>query len=131
MLLVDVSWTGVRGAVYGAAMPGIPSGHVEQLLSGSWHAKVYAGKDPLTGREIRFRKTPKSELAAQMEVGNLLALAQAGRQPDSCVTVAQRSASTFRPPGGICPPGRATSGTSADAADKYLAHVHAIRSART
>jgi len=27
--------------------------------------KVYAGTDPLTGREIRFRKTCKTERAAQ------------------------------------------------------------------
>ena len=46
-----------------------PSGHIEQLPSGSWRAKVYAGKDPLTGREIQFRKTCKSELAAQIELG--------------------------------------------------------------
>jgi integrase len=72
-----------------AVIPSTPSGHIEQLPSGSWRAKVYAGKDPLTGREIRSRKTRKSELAAQIELGKLLALAQAGRQPDSGVTVAQ------------------------------------------
>ncbi len=49
-----------------------PSGHVEQLPSGSWRAKVYAGKDPLTGREIRFRRTCKTELPAQIELGKLL-----------------------------------------------------------
>ncbi len=70
--------------------PWIGSGHIEQLPSGSWRAKVYAGKDPLTGREIRFRKTCKCELAAQIELGKLLALAQAGRQPDSGPT-AQRA----------------------------------------
>jgi hypothetical protein len=52
-------------------------------------AKVYAGMDPLTGREIRFRKTCKTERAAQIELGKLLAMAQAGRQPDSDVIVAQ------------------------------------------
>jgi hypothetical protein len=51
--------------------------------------KVYAGIDPLTGREIRFRKTCKTERAAQIELGKLLAQATAGRQPDSAVTVAQ------------------------------------------
>jgi hypothetical protein len=30
-----------------------PSGYMKQLPSGSWRAKVYAGKDQLTGREIR------------------------------------------------------------------------------
>ena len=70
-------------------MPGAPSGHIEQLLSGFWRAKVYAGTDPLTGREIRFRKTCKTERAAQIELGRLLEQAAAGRQPDSGVTVAQ------------------------------------------
>ena len=51
--------------------------------------KVYAGTDPLTGREIRFRKTRKTERAAQIEMGKLLEHAAAGRQPDSDVTVAQ------------------------------------------
>jgi hypothetical protein len=51
--------------------------------------KVYAGIDPLTGREIRFRKTCKTERAAQIELGRLLEQAAAGRQPDSGVTVAQ------------------------------------------
>jgi integrase len=66
-----------------------PSGHIEQLPSGSWRAKIYAGTDTLTGREIRFRKTCKTERAAQIELGKLLAMAQVGRQPDSDVTVAQ------------------------------------------
>jgi len=26
-----------------------PAGHIEQLPSGSWRVKVYAGADPLTG----------------------------------------------------------------------------------
>jgi len=71
-------------------MPHTPSGHIEQLPSGFWRAKVYAGKDPLTGREIRFRKTCKTERDAQIELGKLLALAQAGRQPDSDVTLPPR-----------------------------------------
>jgi integrase len=66
-----------------------PGGHIERLPSGSWRVKVYAGIDPLTGREIRLRKTCKTERAAQIELGKLLAMAQAGRQPDSDITVAQ------------------------------------------
>jgi integrase len=38
-------------------MASTPSGHIEQLPSGSWRAKVYAGTDPLTGREIRLCQT--------------------------------------------------------------------------
>jgi hypothetical protein len=32
---------------------------------------VYAGKDPLTGRELRFRKTRRTEVEAQIELGRL------------------------------------------------------------
>ena len=70
-------------------MRSTPSGHIEQLPSGSWRAKVYAGKDPITGHEIRFRKTCKTETDAQIELGKLLALAKAGREPESGATVAQ------------------------------------------
>ena len=73
-------WTGVGGPLYCHVMAGTPTGHIEQLPSGSWRAKVYAGTDPLTGREIRFRRTCKTERAAQIELGKLLAMAQAGRQ---------------------------------------------------
>jgi integrase len=66
-----------------------PAGHIERLPSGSWRVKVYAGIDPLTGREIRLRRTCKTERAAQIELGKLLEQAVAGRQPDRAVTVAQ------------------------------------------
>ena len=51
--------------------------------------KVYAGTDPLTGREIRLRKTCKTERAAQIELGKLLEQATAGRQPETNATVAE------------------------------------------
>jgi hypothetical protein len=35
-----------------------------------------SGKDPLSGREIRFRKTRRTEVEAQIELGKLLALAR-------------------------------------------------------
>ncbi len=35
-----VSWTDVGGNVYSAATPSTPSGHAEQLPSGSWRAKA-------------------------------------------------------------------------------------------
>jgi hypothetical protein len=44
---------------------------------------VYAGKDPLTGRELRFRKTRRTEVEAQIELGKVLELARAGRQRTS------------------------------------------------
>ena len=66
-----------------------PPGHIEQLPSGSWRVKVYAGTDPLTGREIRLRRTCKTERAAQIELGKLLKQAAAGRQPETNATVAE------------------------------------------
>jgi hypothetical protein len=51
--------------------------------------KVYAGLDPLTGREIRLRRTCKTERAAQIELGKLLEQADAGRQPETGATVAE------------------------------------------
>ena len=65
-----------------------PSGHIEQLPSGSWRARVYAGIDPLTRREIRLRETCRTERAAQIALGKLLEQAAVGRQPESNVTVA-------------------------------------------
>src|SRR5208282_1065300 len=64
-------------------MASAPNGHIEQLPSGSWRAKAYAGTDPLTGREIRLRRTCKTERAAQIELGTLLEQAAAGRQPET------------------------------------------------
>ena len=64
-------------------------GHIEQLPSGSWRVKVYGGTDPLTGREIRLRKTCKTERAALIELGKLLEQAAAGRQPETNATVAE------------------------------------------
>jgi len=51
--------------------------------------KVYAGTDSLTGREIRLRKTCKTERAAQIELGKLLEQAAAGRQPETNAIVAE------------------------------------------
>ena len=52
-------------------------GYIQQLPSGSFRVSVYAGTDPLTGRQIRLRKTCKTERAAQIELGKLLEQAAA------------------------------------------------------
>jgi integrase len=57
--------------MYRRGMARGPSGHIEQLPSGSWRAKVYAGVDPLSRREIRLRKTCRTERAAQIALGKL------------------------------------------------------------
>jgi DNA-binding transcriptional regulator YhcF (GntR family) len=64
-------------------------GYIQQLPSGSFRVSVYAGTDPLTGRQIRLRKTYKTERVAQIELGKLLDQAAAGRQPETDATVAQ------------------------------------------
>ena len=53
--LVDRSVTCADRDGVGAATPSTLSGHIEQLPGSSWHARVYTGKDPLTGRETGFR----------------------------------------------------------------------------
>jgi integrase len=65
------------------------SGYIQQLPSGSFRVSVYAGTDPLTGRQIRLRRTCKTERAAQVELGRLLEQAAAGRPPETDTTVAQ------------------------------------------
>jgi integrase len=65
------------------------SGYIQQLPSGAFRVSVYAGTDPLTGRQVRLRRTYKTERAAQIELGRLLEQAAAGRQPDTDATVAQ------------------------------------------
>jgi integrase len=65
------------------------SGYIQQLPSGAFRVSVYAGTDPLTGRQIRLRRTCRTERAAQIELGKLLEQADAGRQPETDATVAQ------------------------------------------
>ena len=64
-------------------MPRVAKGHVEQLPSGSWRARVYAGIDPITKREIRLKATAKTEQQAHIELGRLLKEASEGRTPES------------------------------------------------
>ncbi len=47
--------------------------------------EVYAGTDPLTGREIRLWKTCKTERAAQIELGRLLEQAAAADRPGTSI----------------------------------------------
>ena len=70
-------------------MPRVAKGCVEQLPSGSWRARVYAGIDPITKREIRLKATAKTEQQAHIELGRLLKEAPEGRTPESEATVAK------------------------------------------
>jgi integrase len=62
-------------------MPKATGGYIQQLPSGSFRVSVYAGTDPLTGRQIRLRKTCKTERAAQIVLGKLLELARRDASP--------------------------------------------------
>jgi integrase len=70
-------------------MPRVAKGHVEQLPSGSWRARVYAGVDPITQREIRLKATANTEQQAYIELGRLLKQASEGRTPESGATMAK------------------------------------------
>ncbi len=64
-------------------------GHIQQLASGSFRVKVYAGTDPVTGKERLLRQTCPDEASAHVALGRLLAEADGGRFPDRHATVGQ------------------------------------------
>ena len=49
-------------------MTNVGKGHIERLPSGSYRVRVYAGTDPLTGKEIRLKATAKTAEHAQAEL---------------------------------------------------------------
>ena len=61
------------------------------VLDRSWVRAPPAPPDPLAGREIRFRNACKTERAAQIELGKLLAMAPANRPLTSLVAPPDRS----------------------------------------
>jgi integrase len=66
-----------------------PSGHIEQLPSGSFRVHVYTGTDPITRRRVYLRETAKDLTKAQIALGKLLEHALAGKEPESGATVRQ------------------------------------------
>lgn len=70
-------------------MPRSPKGHVEQLPSGSYRVSVYAGTDPITKKQLYFRATVKTQTEASIKLGNFIAKATDGRQPESALNLAQ------------------------------------------
>ena len=81
------SWTECRNMAYHFGMPSTVKGHVELLPSGNYRVRVYAGIDPVTGRERRLKRTVKTEAKAAQELANLLNAAEAGRTPDDSATM--------------------------------------------
>ena len=68
-------------------MANVGKGHIERLPSGSYRVRVYAGNDPLTGKEIRLKATAKTAEHAHAELARLLEQASTGQQPESAATV--------------------------------------------
>ena len=64
-------------------------GHIEQLPSGSFRVHVYAGTDPVTGRQRRLRETCPDDATAAATLGRLLNEADGGRSPDRAATLGQ------------------------------------------
>ena len=61
-------------------------GHIEQLPSGAFRVRVYAGIDPVTGKERRLKETCPDEAAAAAALGRLLRQAQSQQVPDRDAT---------------------------------------------
>jgi len=55
--------------------------------SGSYRISVYSGIDPLTGRQLRHRRTARTEEQARIVLGRLLEQASTGQRPGSDVKV--------------------------------------------
>jgi integrase len=68
-------------------LPSTIKGHVELLPSGNYRVRVYAGIDPVTGRERRLKRTVKTEAKAAQELANLLNAVEAGRTPEDSATM--------------------------------------------
>src|ERR1017187_8258520 len=64
-------------------------GHIQRLPSGSFLVKVYAGTDPVTGKERLLRQTCPDEAAAHAALGRMLVEADGGRFPDQQATLGQ------------------------------------------
>ena len=73
--------------MYRPAMATVAKGHIERLPSGSYRVRVYAGTDPVTGKERRLKRTVATEERAARELARLLRAAEAGRAPEDSATV--------------------------------------------
>jgi len=64
-------------------------GHIEERPNGSFRVIVYAGRDPLTGKDRRLRKTCETYADAQVELVRLQDEVHAQRHLRSDITVGQ------------------------------------------
>ncbi len=66
-----------------------PRGHIEDRPNGTFRAIVYAGVDPLTGKQRYLRKTTRTHQEAEIELTRLLGQVDEQRHPRSAITVSQ------------------------------------------
>ena len=66
-----------------------PRGHIRELPSGSFQAIVYAGVDPLTGKERYLRETSRTYDQAEVSLTRLQAQVDEDRHPKSGITIGQ------------------------------------------
>ena len=64
-------------------------GHIQQLPSGSFRVKVYAGTNPVTGKARLLRQTCPDEASAYAALSRMLVEAGGGRFPDQQATLGQ------------------------------------------
>ena len=66
-----------------------PRGHIEELPSGRFRATVYAGIDPLTGKQRYLKETADSHADAELALTRLQSRVDENRHPKSAITVGQ------------------------------------------
>ena len=66
-------------------------GHIEERPNGSFRVIVYAGQDPLTGKDRRLRKTCATYAEAQVELVRLSFVVSRSGRTASCSAAAERN----------------------------------------
>lgn len=69
--------------------PRRPRGHIEELPSGRFRATVYAGTDPLTGRQRYVKETTDTYGDAELALTKLQSRVDENRHPKTAITVGQ------------------------------------------
>ena len=82
-------WTEKASSGNRVVMARTSKGHIQQLPSGSFRVKVYAGTDPVTGKARLLRQTCPDEASAYAALSRMLVEAGGGRFPDQQATLGQ------------------------------------------
>ena len=82
-------WTGLDPLGYRAAMANTVRGHIERFPSGSFRVKVYAGTDPVTGKDASPQGDLPGRSCRPRGARRLLNEADGGRFPNRAATLGQ------------------------------------------